>query len=97
MTNQDMVARAVADALEEQPGWYKHKTSILLVLVSLSWIVGAALPLVAHWPEEVTAVIGGIGSLAALIYSNLTYGEITPSMPERVAAHAPEEGASDAG
>lgn len=89
MSTQNQTAQAVQAALDAQPKWYKSKSTYINLLQGIVWIVGVATPLLTTAPEWVALLIGGVGMFAASALSKLTPGELTPSMPGRIASYAP--------
>ena len=89
MTNAEIVAVAVDRAFDEQPGWYRHKSTLIIILTGIVWVGGVSTQLLADSPEWVAVVVGAVGTLAAALVSVFTKGELTPSMTGRITEFTP--------
>lgn len=94
MSNRNVAAVAVSQAYADQPAWFRRKSTLINVLQGLGWLLGFVATFAASWPEWAVLLIGGLSTLVASALSALTKGEITPSMVDRVARHAPDEPAA---
>lgn len=89
-TANNVAASAVEQAYEEQPSWYRRKSTLINVLQGAGWLLGVLTTVAANWPEWAVLLIGGLSTLVAAALSALTKGEITPSMVDRIGQYAPD-------
>ena len=85
----DMIAGAVARAMQAQPWYERRKNTIIAALSAIIQIANIAVLVVGDTRPEVSVAIAVIVGVVEALSHALTRGAITPSMGPRIAAHTP--------